>query len=198
TNRRRRSSDSGSTLSCGNALAKSRSRTARRCWSSSSAGIYVSAARSCRKGPERWSRSLHRLHRLDQRPALLGVRRPGGRALALDGGQVAVALAQHVEVLALRPAADQLPALGLGSAAPDAVHFPPPQRLSQALLGDGATPADGLSLLDLKERRARRPDRGEQLRVLAAAGRAVGPAGGGLGVEPSRRAGRAAGRPPGA
>src|SRR5690606_39451713 len=83
--------------------------------------------------------SLHRLHGLDQRPTTaLGflLRRPGGRALALDGGQVAVALAQHVEVLALRPAADQLPALGLGSAAPDAVLLPP-QRLSQALLGDG-------------------------------------------------------------
>src|SRR5690606_25259860 len=138
------------------------------------------------RGPPNAPPSLHRLHRLDQRPALLGVRRPGGRALALDGGQVAVALAQHVEVLALRPAADQLRALGLGRAAPDAVHVPPPQRLSQALLGDGATPADGLSLLDLKERRARRPDREEQLRVLAAAGRAVAPVVGGLGVEPPR------------
>src|SRR5690606_39621054 len=98
---------------------------------------------------------------------------------------VAVALAQHVEVLALRPAADQLPALGLGSAAPDAVLLPP-QRLSQALLGDGATPADGLSLLDLKERRAGRPDGEEQLRVLVAAGRAVAPVVGGLGVEPPR------------
>src|SRR5690606_39539787 len=90
--------------------------------------------------------SLHRLHGLDQRPTTaLGflLRRPGGRALALDGGQVAVALAQHVEVLALRLAADQLRALGLGRAAPDAVHFPPLQRLGQALLGDGATPADG-------------------------------------------------------
>src|SRR5690606_12488562 len=158
---------------CGNALAKSRSRTARRCWSSSSAGIYVSAARSCRKGPERWSRSLHRLHRLDQRPALLGVRRPGGRALALDGGQVAVALPQHVEVLALRPAADQLPALALGEATPDAVLLGAVQRPRQALGGHRATPADGLSLLDLQERRAGRPDGEEQLRVLVPAGSMV-------------------------
>src|SRR3954453_6867737 len=49
----------------------------------------------------------------------------------------------------------------------------------EAFLGHGAPPADGLGLLDLQERGARRPDREEQLRVLVAADRMVTPVHGG-------------------
>src|SRR5215213_6197055 len=49
----------------------------------------------------------------------------------------------------------------------------------KARLGHGAPPADGLGLLDLQERGARRPDREEQLRVLVAADRMVTPVHGG-------------------
>src|SRR5690606_17710898 len=53
------------------------------------------------------------------------------------------------------------------------------ERPAQALLGDRATPADRLGLLDLQESRAGRPDREEQLRVLIAAGGMVAPVHGG-------------------
>src|ERR671916_2208480 len=49
----------------------------------------------------------------------------------------------------------------------------------EAFLGHGAPPADGLGLLDLQERGARRPDREEQLRVLVAADSMVAPVHGG-------------------
>src|SRR3954452_25231061 len=50
--------------------------------------------------------------------------------------------------------------------APDAGVLTGFERPLEALVVHGAPPADGLGLLDLQERRAGRPDREEQLRVL--------------------------------
>src|SRR5690606_726107 len=54
------------------------------------------------------------------------------------------------------------------------------QRPGQALGDHGATPADGLRLGDLQERRTAVPDVEEQLRVLVTAHRAVSPVHGSL------------------
>jgi hypothetical protein len=63
--------------------------------------------------------------------------------------------------------------------APDAGVLTRFKRPLEALIGHGATPADGLGLLDLQKSRTGRPDREEQLRVLVAAGSMVAPVHGG-------------------
>src|SRR3954468_18186504 len=67
----------------------------------------------------------------------------------------------------------------LAHTAPNAGVLTGLERPGKARLGHGAPPADGLGLLDLQERGARRPDREEQLRVLVAADRMVTPVHGG-------------------
>src|SRR3954451_14106204 len=66
-------------------------------------------------------------------------------------------------------------ALVLRQATPDTRVLTRTQCPVQAGLHDGAAPAHRLSLLDLDDRRTRRPDREEELRVFVAAERAVAP-----------------------
>ena len=77
-------------------------------------------------------------------------------------------------------AALQGAALVLGQAAPDAGVLAGAQGPLEAGLHDRAATAHGLGLLDLDDRRARRPDREEELRVFVPAERAVAPVHGGV------------------